>query len=65
MNRNELIFDKKFPGIRRKIIKFLTRELRNLKKIGLPDYDLINIATSFTKNIINILEDAELALADR
>ena len=57
LSRNELEFDIKFPGLRKKIIIFLTRELRNLKIIGFPDYDLMNIAKTFTRNIINLLYD--------
>lgn len=55
LNRNELDFDQKFPGLRRKIMGFLSRELKNLKRIGFPDYDLHAIAKTFTKNIINLL----------
>ena len=57
LSTNELDFDQKFPGLRRKIIGFLSRELKNLKIIGFPDYDLYNIAKTFTKHIINLLFD--------
>ena len=56
-NINNRSFNKKYPGKRLKIIKFLHGELKRLKKIGFPDYDLNNISTNFTKHIINIVED--------
>ena len=60
LNTNELDFDHKFPGLRKKITVFLSRELKNLKIIGFPDYDLHSIAKTYTKNIINLLYDDHL-----
>lgn len=57
LNQNELDFDKRCPGIRRKIKVYISRELKNLKKIGFPEYDLNCTAAIFTKHIINILRE--------
>ena len=56
MNRTQKEFDRKFPGIRKEIQKYLTKELKLYKKIGFPDYDLTNLAFMMTKRILTILE---------
>lgn len=57
MNLNEKSFEKKFPGKRLQILKFLAKELKLLKKLGFPGYDIANIAQAYTKHVINILEE--------
>ena len=57
MNNNERYFERKFPGKRKEIIKFLYKELTRLKKFRFPEYNVSNIALMFTKHIINILEE--------
>ena len=57
MNRNEREFNQNHPGKRIEIMQFLKGELRRLKQIGFPDYDLSNLASSLTKHVINILEE--------
>ena len=54
---NNRTFNKKYPGKRVELIKFLRKELKRLKKFGWPEYDVGNIALMFTKHIINILEE--------
>ena len=55
MNNIQKDFDKKFPGKRLKIQRFLFQELKRLKKVGWPNYCLSNYAQTYTKNILNIL----------
>ena len=55
MNNIQKDFDRKYPGTRLKIHKFLFRELKLLKKIGFPEYCLSNVAFTYTKHILNIL----------
>lgn len=57
MNQNERIFDRKYPNKKTKIRKFIKQELKRLKHLGFPDYDVSNIAVMFTKHIINIMEE--------
>ena len=57
MNQNEKEFDRKNPNKRFKIHKFLTKELARIKQIGFPEHHVSNIAGTFTKHIINILEE--------
>jgi len=57
MNQNERLFDRKYPGKRLKMRTFIKQELKRLKHLGFPDYDVSNVASMFTKHIINILEE--------
>ena len=56
-NINNRSFKEKYPGKRLELTKFLKDELKRLKKLGWPEYDVSNIAAMFTKHIINILEE--------
>ena len=56
-NINNRSFNEKYPGKRVELVKFLREELKRLKKLGWPEYDVSNIAAMFTKHIINILEE--------
>ena len=54
---NERTFREKYPGKKNKIVKFLREELKRLKKLGWPEYEISNIAAMLTKHIINIIEE--------
>lgn len=54
MNRNAREFEQKFTGKRRLILRFLSKELKRLKKLGMSDHT-DGTAQAFTKHIVNIM----------